>query len=128
MRVVVGERVGGPEVLTVAEREAPRPGPGQVVVEVAAAGVNFMDIYQREGVGNYRTDPPFVPGGEGAGTVVAVGADVRDLSAGDHVAWAGPGNSYAEQVALPAKAVVPVPGGMNLQVAARGILQAMTAH
>ena len=53
MRVVVGERVGGPEVLTIAEREAPRPGPGQVVVDVAAAGVNYMDIYQREGVGNY---------------------------------------------------------------------------
>src|SRR6266487_5851401 len=67
MRVVVGERVGGPEVLAIAEREAPRPGPGEVVVDVAAAGVNYMDIYQREGVGNYRADPPFVPGGEGAG-------------------------------------------------------------
>jgi NADPH2:quinone reductase len=128
MRVVVGERVGGPEVLTVAEREAPRPGPGQVVVEVAAAGVNFMDIYQREGVGNYRTDPPFVPGGEGAGTVVAVGSDVKDLSAGDHEAWAGPGNSYAEQVALPANRVVKVPDGITLQVAAAAILQGMTAH
>jgi NADPH:quinone reductase len=128
MRVVVGERVGGPEVLSVAEREAPRPGPGEVVVEVAAAGVNYMDIYQREGVGNYRADPPFVPGGEGAGTVIAVGADVKDLSVGDHVAWAGPGKSYAEQVALPAKAVVPVPEGINLQVAAAVILQGMTAH
>src|SRR5438046_7983467 len=121
MRVVVGERMGGPEVLAVAEREAPRPGPGEVVVEVAAAGVNFMDIYQREGVGNYRTDPPFVPGGEGAGTVVAIGSDVKDLSMGDHVAWAGPGNSYAEQVVLPASRVVPVPDGMNLQVAAAAI-------
>ena len=62
MRVVVGERLGGPEVLGIAEREAPRPGPGEVVVDVAAAGVNYMDIYQREGVGNYRTEPPFVPG------------------------------------------------------------------
>src|SRR6202035_3908065 len=128
MRVVVGERVGGPEVLSVAEREAPRPGPGEVVVDVAAAGVNYMDIYQREGVGNYRADPPFVPGGEGAGMVIAVGADVKDLSVGDHVAWAGPGKSYAEQVALPAKAVVPVPERMNLQVAAAVILQGMTAH
>src|SRR2546421_4834615 len=128
MRVVVGERMGGPEVLAVAEREAPRPGPGEVIVEVAAAGVNFMDIYQREGVGSYRADPPFVPGGEGAGTVVAVGADVKGLSVGDHVAWAGPGNSYAEQVALPANRVVPVPDGMNLQVAAAAILQGMTAH
>ena len=103
MRVVVGERLGGPEVLEVTEQEAPRPGPGQVVVEVAAAGVNYMDIYQREGVGNYRTEPPFVPGAEGAGTVAAVGEGVTGLAVGDHVAWAGPSGSYAEQVALPAQ-------------------------
>src|SRR6478609_9421408 len=120
--------MGGPEVLVVADREAPRPGPGEVVVEVAAAGVNYMDIYQREGVGNYRTDPPFVLGAEGAGTIVAVGSDVKDLSVGDHVAWAGQGSSYAEQVALAANRVVPVPDGMNLQVAAAAILQGMTAH
>ena len=128
MRVVVGERLGGPEVLTVAEREAPRPGPGELVVDVAAAGVNYMDIYQREGIGNYRPEPPFVPGAEGAGTVAAVGEDVTDLAVGDRVAWAGPGRSYAEQVALPAKSVVPVPDGISLQVAAAAILQGMTAH
>ena len=128
MRVVVGERLGGPEVLTVAEREAPRPGPGEVVVDVAAAGVNYMDIYQREGIGNYRPEPPFVPGAEGAGAVAAVGEGVTDLAVGDRVAWAGPGRSYAEQVALPAKGVVPVPDGISLQVAAAAILQGMTAH
>jgi NADPH2:quinone reductase len=128
MRVVVGERLGGPEVLAVAEREAPRPGPGELVVDVAAAGVNYMDIYQREGIGNYRPEPPFVPGAEGAGTVAAVGEDVTDLAVGDRVAWAGPGRSYAEQVALPAKSVVPVPDGISLQVAAAAILQGMTAH
>jgi NADPH:quinone reductase len=128
MRVVVGERLGGPEVLTVAEREAPRPGPGELVVDVAAAGVNYMDIYQREGIGNYRPEPPFVPGAEGAGTVAAVGEGVTDLAVGDRVAWAGPGRSYAEQVALPAKSVVPVPDGIILQVAAAAILQGMTAH
>jgi len=128
MRVVVGERLGGPEVLTVTEREAPRPGPGEVVVEVAAAGVNYMDIYQREGIGNYRTEPPFVPGAEGAGTVTAVGAGVAGLAVGDRVAWAGPGGSYADQVALPARHVVPVPDGVSLQVAAAAILQGMTAH
>jgi len=128
MRVIVGERHGGPEVLRVEEREAPRPGPGEVVVDVAAAGVNYMDIYQREGIGNYRTEPPFVPGGEGAGTVTAVGADVTSLAVGDRVAWAGPGSSYAEQVALPAKRVVPVPDGLSLQVAAASLLQGMTAH
>ena len=104
MRVVVGERLGGPDVLSVTERDAPRPGPGQVVVDVAAAGVNYMDIYQREGVGNYRPEPPFVPGAEGAGTVAAVGEDVtppgRRLTG-----WPGQaqGSSYAEQVALPAR-------------------------
>jgi NADPH:quinone reductase len=128
MRVVVGERHGGPEVLKVAEREAPRPGPGEVVVDVAAAGVNYMDIYQREGVGGYKAEPPFVPGAEGAGTVSAVGADVTGLAVGHGVAWAGPGSSYAEQVALPARHVVPVPDGVSLQVAAAVMLQGMTAH
>ena len=128
MRVVVGERVGGPEVLGVTERAAPRPGPGEIVVDVAAAGVNFMDIYQREGAGGYRTEPPFVPGAEGAGTVAAVGEDVTGLAAGDRVAWAGPGGSYAEQVALLAKRAVPVPDGVSLQVAAAAILQGITAH
>ena len=65
MRMVVGERLGGPDVLRITEQEAPRPEPGQVVVDVAAGGVHIMDIYQREGVGNYRTEPPFVPGAEG---------------------------------------------------------------
>jgi len=128
MRVVVGERLGGPEVLTVAEREGPRPGPGEVVADVAAAGVNYMDIYQREGIGNYRPEPPFVPGAEGAGTVVAVGEGVTHLAVGERVAWAGPGRSYAEQVALPARGVVPVPDRISLQVAAAAILQGMTAH
>src|SRR5690348_2587049 len=128
MRVVVGERLGGPEVLGIAEREAPRPGPGEVVVDVAAAGVNYMDIYQREGVGNYRPEPPFVPGAEGAGTVSAVGEGVTRLAVGDRVAWAGPGRSYAEQVALPAANAVPVPAGLNLEVAAAVMLQGMTAH
>jgi NADPH:quinone reductase len=128
MRVVEVGRLGGPEVLSVAEREAPRPGPGEVVVDIAAAGVNYMDIYQREGVGNYKTEPPFVPGAEGAGTVIAVGADVTGLAVGDRVAWAGPGSSYAEQVALPARRVVRVPDGVSLQVAAAAMLQGMTAH
>src|SRR6202050_3169939 len=98
MRVVEVDRRGGPEVLNVAKREAPRPGPGQVVVDVAAAGVNYMDIYQREGVGGYRPELPFVPGAEGAGTVAAVGEGVTHLAAGDHVPWVGQGRGYAETV------------------------------
>jgi NADPH:quinone reductase len=97
-------------------------------VDVAAAGVNYMDIYQREGIGNYRPEPPFVPGAEGAGTIAAVGEGVTGLAVGDHVAWAGPGRSYAEQVALPVRGVVPVPAGISLQIAAAAILQGLTAH
>src|ERR1700688_3641283 len=128
MRVVEVGRRGGPEVLSVAERDAPRPGPGQVVVDIAAAGVNFMDIYQREGVGGYRPELPFVPGAEGAGTVAAVGEGVTRLAGGDHVAWAGLGGGYAEQAALPARRLVPVPSGISLPVAGAAILQGMTAH
>jgi NADPH:quinone reductase len=128
MRVVEIGRRGGPEVLGMAERSAPVPGPGQVVVRVAAAGVNYMDIYAREGVGGYEPELPYVPGGEGAGTITAVGEGVTGLAAGDLVAWAGPGGGYAEQVALPAASVVPVPAGISAQVAAAAILQGMTAH
>jgi NADPH:quinone reductase len=127
MRVIEIGRLGGPEVLSVAERAAPEPGPGQVVVRVAAAGVNYMDIYQREGVGGYRSALPFVPGGEGAGTVTAVGEGVTGLVTGDEVAWVGPG-SYAEQVVLPADRAVPVPPGLSAELAAAAILQGMTAH
>jgi len=128
MRVIEIERHGGPEVLNLAEHKAPQPGPGQIVVEVAAAGVNYMDIYQREGVGNYRRPVPFVTGGEGAGTIIAMAEGVTGLAVGDRVAWAmGPG-SYAEQVVLPADRVVPVPDGISTEVAAAAILQGMTAH
>jgi NADPH:quinone reductase len=128
MRVVVAERQGGPEVLSVAERPAPEPGAGEVLVEVAAAGVNFMDIYQREGIGLYRREAPFVLGGEGAGTVIALGEGVTGLFVGDRVAWASVGGSYAEQMVVPAGRAVPVPAGIGLQVAAAVILQGLTAH
>jgi NADPH2:quinone reductase len=86
-----------------------------------------MDIYQREGVGGYRPPLPFVTGGEGAGTIIAIGAGVTGLAVGDRVAWAGPG-SYAEQVVLPADRVVPVPDGISTELAAAALLQGMTAH
>jgi len=128
MRAVVVEKLGGPEVLTLGERPEPRPGPGQIVARTVAAGVNFMDIYQREGIGNYRAQVPFVPGGEGAGTVVAVGDGVPGLAAGDLVVWASVPGSYAEQVLLPADRVVRVPGGVTGEVAAAVMLQGLTAH
>ena len=128
MRVVVAERLGGPEVLSVMERPAPEPGPGEVLVDVAAAGVNFADIYQREGIGGYRREAPFALGGEGAGTVTAVGEGVTGLSVGDQVAWASAPGSYAEQVVLSASRAVPVPAGVSLHLAAAVILQGLTAH
>lgn len=126
MRAIVVSELGGPEVMVSGEQPDPHPGPGQVLVRVAAAGVNFIDIYRRSGV--YKTPVPHVPGGEGAGVVTAVGEGVTEFAPGDHVAWAeGPG-SYAEQVAVPARAAVPVPEGIDLKVAAAAMLQGLTAH
>jgi NADPH:quinone reductase len=129
MRAVVVEKLGGPEVLSFTECPAPEPQPGQVTVQVAAAGVNFMDIYQRYGVGGYKpADFPVIPGGDGAGTVTAVGDQVNGLSVGDRVAWAGCPGSYAEQVAVAADRLVPVPADVDLNLAAAVMLQGMTAH
>ncbi len=128
MRAIVVDRLGGPEVLTIADTVDPRPGPGQIVVRVAAAGVNFMDIYQRSGIGVYQQPTPFTPGGEGAGTVIAVADGVTGFAPGDHVAWSAGVGSYAAQVAVPADRAVPVPNGIDLKVAAAVMLQGMTAH
>jgi NADPH2:quinone reductase len=129
MRAVVIEKLGGPEVLNVIEHPDPEPQADQVVVQVAAAGVNFMDIYQRQGVGGYKPgDFPVVPGAEGAGTVTAIGAGVTGLSVGDRVAWAGVPGCYAEQAVIPASRTVPVPPEVDLQVAAAVMLQGLTAH
>ena len=126
MRAIVVRELGGPEAMVLAEHSDPVPGPGQVLVQVAAAGVNFIDIYRRSGV--YPQPLPYVPGSEGAGTIRAVGDGVTGFSVGDHVAWAeGPG-SYAEQVAVAAKDAVPVPAGVDLKVAAAVMLQGLTAH
>jgi len=127
MRAIVVSETGGPEVLVHAEEHPdPEPGPGQVVVEAAAAGVNFIDIYRRSGV--YRQPLPYVPGSEGAGTVVAVGEGVTDVAVGDRVAWHDAAGSYAERVVVDAAMTVPVPDGTDLTAAAAVMLQGMTAH
>ena len=129
MRAVIGSQHGGPEVLQIGEIAAPEPGPGQLLVDVAAAGVNYMDIYQREGRPPYASGAlPYVPGAEGAGTVAAVGPAVRDFAVGDRVAWTQVPGSYAEQAAVPAALAVPVPEDMDLGVAAAVMVQGMTAH
>ena len=127
MRAVVVEQTGGPEALIVKEVDPPAPGSGEVLVDVTASGVNFIDTYQREGI--YPKPLPFVVGSEGAGTVAQVGAGVEDVSVGDVVAWAMvDGGGYAEQVVVPAARVVPVPEGVAPEVAAALMLQGMTAH
>jgi NADPH:quinone reductase len=126
MLAIVVAQPGGPEVLVLAEQPDPVAGPGQAVVEVAAAGVNFIDIYRRSGV--YKQPVPYVPGHEGAGTVTAVGDGVTEFSVGDHVAWNdGPG-SYAQQVAVDTARLVPVPPGIDLKIAGAVMLQGLTAH
>jgi NADPH2:quinone reductase len=127
MRAVIAERHGGPDVFTVVQRDAPAPGPGQLLVDVAAAGVNFADIYRREGRPPYSGEVPYVPGMEGAGTVAAAGPGADGPRVGDRVAWTDAA-SYAEQVIVPAGQVVPVPDDVDLEVAAAVLLQGMTAH
>jgi NADPH:quinone reductase len=128
MRAVVVTRHGGPEVLQVSDRPSPDPGAGEVVVDVAAAGVNFMDIYVREGRPPYGQEPPHALGAEGAGRVSAVGDGVSDIAVGDTVAWVGVTGSYAEQVTVPANRAVPVPDGVDAVTAAAVMLQGITAH
>jgi NADPH:quinone reductase len=126
MRAIVVSELGGPEAMVLGEWPAPVAGPGEVVVEVAAAGVNFIDIYRRSGV--YKQPVPYVPGSEGAGTVLAAGEGVTEFSPGDQVAWAEGHGSYAEQVAVQAKEVVPLPEGTDLKAAGAVMLQGLTAH
>jgi NADPH2:quinone reductase len=128
MRAVIIQRHGGPEVLELTKRPSPVAGAGQLLVDVAAAGVNYMDIYQRKGLPPYGGDLPVVPGAEGAGTVAAVGEGVTGVALGDRVTWTGVPGSYAERVLVPADRAVPVPKGIDLQVAAAVMLQGATAH
>lgn len=123
--VVVAE-TGGPEVLQLQDTPVREPGAGEAVVAVAAAGVNFIDIYQRSGV--YPLPLPFVSGSEGAGTVLAVGDGVDEVAVGQRVAWSAVPGSYAGVVTGPAAALVPVPDGVDDQQAAALPLQGMTAH
>lgn len=126
MRAILANQAGGPDVLSLVEQPDPEPGPGQLLVRTAAAGVNFRDIYERSGV--YPMPFPHVPGAEGAGTVLAVGDGVSGFAVGDRVAWADARGSYAELVVVPAEQALPVPDGVELEVAAAVPLQGMTAH
>ncbi|HSK90348.1 MAG TPA: quinone oxidoreductase [Euzebyales bacterium] len=126
MQAIRMEQPGDPEVLRLQEVADPEPEPGQIRVRVAAAGLNFIDIYHRTGV--YEMAFPSGIGQEGAGVVDAVGDGVDALAVGDRVAWTGRMGSYAELLCLPADRAVPVPEGVDLDLAAAIMLQGMTAH
>ncbi|MGW9405645.1 quinone oxidoreductase family protein [Arthrobacter sp. NPDC055585] len=125
-KAIVVPKAGGPEILRYEDVDLPVPGPNELLVKVAAAGVNFIDTYQRSGV--YKMNYPFIPGSEAAGTVVQAGMDVAAFADGDRVATAEGGGAYAEYMLLDAAKALPVPRDVSSEVAAALPLQGMTAH
>jgi NADPH:quinone reductase len=123
---IVARQAGGPEVLEYAEVDRPVPGPGQLLVKVAATGVNFIDTYKRSGT--YKVPFPFTPGSEAAGTVQAVGEGVTPFKAGDRVATAEGINCYADYALVDEDKALPVPAGVDDFTAAALSLQGITAH
>ena len=126
MRAIQVEEVGGPEVLKLVQVDRPEPGEGQVLIDVVAVGVNFIDTYQRSGL--YPMELPLIPGPECAGTIAAVGTGVTDFAVGDRIAVAAGSGSYGESRLAPANMCVAVPEAMSLEDAAAVLLQGMTAH
>jgi NADPH:quinone reductase len=126
MKAIQVKQTGEAEVMELVELPVPEPKANEAVVKLAASGVNFIDVYYREG--RYKTTLPFIPGQEGAGQVVAVGSDVKSVKIGDRVAWTMTQGSYAEYAPVPADRLVPVPPGVTDPQAAAAMLQGMTAH
>ena len=126
MKAIELTETGGPEVMHLREISTPIPQESEVLIRVAVTGVNFIDLYVREG--RYGNEPPFTPGQEAAGTVVAVGKSVSHLQEGDRVAWCSVLGTYAEYAVTPAERVVPIPIGVTFEQAAAALLQGMTAH
>lgn len=126
MRAIVVNEAGGPEELRVQELPSAQPQAGELLIETAAVGVNFIEIYQRSGV--YSVDYPFVPGTEAAGTVIAVGAGVAGFAVGDRIATTGARNTYASHFIVAEAEAAHVPEGVDLETAAALPLQGCTAH
>jgi NADPH2:quinone reductase len=126
MKAIQVKQPGGPDVLELVDVPVPESKANEAVVKLAASGVNFIDVYQREG--RYKVPLPFVLGQEGAGVVTAVGSNVTSVKAGDRVAWTGPLGGYAEYAAVSADRLVAIPAGVTDQQAAAAMLQGMTAH
>src|ERR1700722_15206555 len=126
MKAIQVPQTGGVEVLTLVDIPTPKPKPNEVIVKIAAAGVNFIDVYFREG--RHHVTPPFIIGQEAAGVVSELGSDVKDFKVGDRVAYTGITGAYAEYEAVPADRLVRVPAGITDYQAAAAMLQGMTAH
>jgi NADPH2:quinone reductase len=126
MNAVRVHQSGGPEVLTFEELPTPAPGPAEALVRIEAIGVNFVDIYQREGI--YKMSLPFTAGSEAAGVVDSVGREVAEVKPGDRVAYTGVLGAYATHAAVPAARLVKLPAGVETRTAAAAMLQGITAH
>src|SRR5215467_10235839 len=126
MKATVVNRAGGPEVLEYTDVETPKPKAGEALVKIAAIGVNYIDVYHRNGL--YKLPTPFIPGSEAAGTVEKLGEGVAEVATGDRVAYAMAPGAYAEYAAVPAAKLVKIPDGVDFTAAAAAMLQGMTAH
>jgi NADPH:quinone reductase len=126
MKAIVVHSAGGPENLVLEQVGEPSPGPGELLVDVESAGLNFIDTYQRGGL--YSLDFPFTPGLEGGGTVTALGEGVTDFSIGDRVGWVGVIGTYAEKHVVPAEKAIRVPENLGTDLVAAVLLQGITAH
>jgi len=126
MKAIQIKNPGGPEALELVDIPTPTPKSNEALVKLGAVGINFIDVYQREG--RYKVPMPFIAGQEGAGMVTAVGADVKSVKVGDRVAWSSIQGSYAEFSTVPADKLVKIPQGVSDQQAAATMLQGMTAQ
>lgn len=126
MRAIQVTRHGGPDVLSYGSVDDPIPAADEVLVKVGAAGVNFIDTYLRRGM--YPSQPPYVPGAEGAGEIAGVGSAVTEFAVGDRVCWCDTPASYAELVAVPARRAIRIPDGVTDAVAGSSLLRGLTAH
>lgn len=126
MKAIQVTQPGGPEVLTLVDLPVPTPQPDEAIVQIKAAGVNFIDVYFREG--RYPAPLPFINGQEAAGIVIAVGNGVSRVQVGDRVSYTGVRGSYAEYAAVPADRLVRIPDEISFETAAAAMLQGMTAH
>jgi len=126
MRAIQVFQTGGPEVLTLVDAPIPTPKPNEALVEIKASGVNFIDVYFREG--RYPAPLPFINGQEAAGIVKEVGAEASGVNVGDRVAYTSSLGSYAEYAAVPAARLVKIPDALSFEQAAAAMLQGMTAH